>query len=109
MTVAMRIPVPEQSLARPAAADDDGSLVASARDGDAASFEQLYRAHAPRVFALCLRLTADRQRAIELTQDVFIRAWENLAGFRGDSALALVSIRCAICGATQASGRSSSA
>ena len=31
-------------------------------------------------------MTADRERAAELTQDVFVRAWERLAGFRGESA-----------------------
>jgi RNA polymerase sigma-70 factor (ECF subfamily) len=50
------------------------------------AFEVLYRAHAGRVFGLCLRMTADQQQAKELTQDVFVRAWEGLTAFRGDSA-----------------------
>lgn len=87
MTLAMRMTRPDKSSVRLVPADDDATLVARARDGDAEAFEQLYHAHAPRIFALCLRLTADRQRAGELTQDVFVRAWENLSGFRGESAL----------------------
>jgi RNA polymerase sigma-70 factor (ECF subfamily) len=52
------------------------------------AFEQLYREHSPRVFALCLRLTGGtREEASELMQDVFIRAWRGLPSFRGDSAL----------------------
>ena len=42
--------------------------------------------HAGRVYALALRITADGQAARELTQDVFVRAWERLSDFRGDAA-----------------------
>jgi RNA polymerase sigma-70 factor, ECF subfamily len=65
---------------------DEQPLLQRARAGDLDAFEALYRATAPRVFALCLRMTADRQRAQELTQDVFVRAWEALPSFRGDAA-----------------------
>lgn len=61
-------------------------LVARACDGDEGAFGDLYRAHAGRVYALCLRLEADAARAEELTQDVFVHAWERLATFRGESA-----------------------
>lgn len=61
-------------------------LVARARRGDARAFEELYRLSSPRVYALALRLTKDAGRARELTQDVFVRAWEALPGFRGESA-----------------------
>lgn len=61
-------------------------LVRRAQGGDAHAFEQLYRRSAGRVHALCLRLTGDRVRAEELTQDVFVRCWEQLRSFRGESA-----------------------
>jgi RNA polymerase sigma-70 factor (ECF subfamily) len=60
--------------------------VRRAQSGDEAAFEALYREHAGRVFALCLRLSGDRARATELTQDVFVRCWEQLGSFRGESA-----------------------
>jgi RNA polymerase sigma-70 factor (ECF subfamily) len=60
--------------------------VALAAAGDRRAFERLYRGHVNRVFALCTRMTADRTLAEELTQDVFVRAWERLATFRGESA-----------------------
>ena len=60
--------------------------VAAAQAGDPDAFGALYRAHVGRVFALCLRLAGDSQRAEELTQDVFVRAWERLASYRGESA-----------------------
>jgi RNA polymerase sigma-70 factor (ECF subfamily) len=58
-----------------------------AQAGDVDAFELLYREHAGRVFALCLRLQGgDSADATELMQDVFIKAWRRLATFRGDSA-----------------------
>lgn len=65
--------------------DSDVALAAS---GDRQAFERLYRHHVNRVFSLCARMVADRQRAEELTQDVFVRAWEKLHLFRGESSFA---------------------
>src|SRR3989442_15361128 len=65
---------------------DPTDLIHRAQQGDRTAFEALYRAHAGRVYALCLRLTADRALAEERTQDAFVRAWERLAPFRGESA-----------------------
>ncbi len=61
------------------------SLVSLAREGDAGAFEAVYRRLAGRVYALCLRMSGDAERAEELTQDVFVRAWERLDSFRGDA------------------------
>src|SRR3989454_11489160 len=61
-------------------------LVRQAQQGDQTAFQSLYREHVGRVYALCLRLTADASEAEELTQDAFVRAWERLATFRGESA-----------------------
>ena len=63
-----------------------GNLVAAAQGGSVQAFESLYHAHVGRIYALCLRLSADPGLAEELTQDVFVRAWEKLSTFRGDSA-----------------------
>jgi RNA polymerase sigma-70 factor (ECF subfamily) len=60
--------------------------VLDAQRGDTKAFESLYRANAGRVFALCLRLAANRDRAELLTQDAFVRAWEQLHSFRGEAA-----------------------
>jgi RNA polymerase sigma-70 factor, ECF subfamily len=59
--------------------------VQAARDGDVAAFEALYREHVGRVHALCMRMTADVREAESLTQEAFVRAWERLAQFRGES------------------------
>ncbi len=67
---------------------DPTDLIQRAQGGDQVAFERLYRQHVGRVYALCLRFTADAARAEELTQDAFVRAWERLASFRGESAFA---------------------
>ncbi|WP_206044558.1 RNA polymerase sigma factor [Gemmatimonas groenlandica] len=60
--------------------------VAAAATGDRRAFERLYRAHVDRVYAICTRMLADQQLAEEVTQDVFVRVWQKLPGFRGESA-----------------------
>ncbi|MGK2935176.1 MAG: RNA polymerase sigma factor [Gemmatimonadaceae bacterium] len=66
--------------------DHSSDLVQRARNGEHAAFEELYRAHSPRVFALCVRLSGgDRVAATALLQDVFIAAWRGLPSFRGDA------------------------
>jgi RNA polymerase sigma-70 factor, ECF subfamily len=67
--------------------DGERELARLASSGDATAFERLYHAHAGRVFALCLRMSGSRQRAAELTQDVFVHVWERLGSWRGESAL----------------------
>jgi len=63
------------------AADD----LRAAREGDADAFARLYDSHVQPLFAFCLGLTGNRQAATELVQDAFVRAWEALPGFRGES------------------------
>lgn len=59
--------------------------VANAAAGDVSAFEHLYRTHLPRVHSLVRRMSGGRD-ADELTQDVFVRVWQKLSSFRGDSA-----------------------
>jgi len=61
---------------------DDAALAAS---GDRRAYERLYRANVGKVFSLCARMCGSQERAEELTQDVFVRAWEKLPQFRGES------------------------
>jgi RNA polymerase sigma-70 factor (ECF subfamily) len=60
--------------------------VTRAQQGDPSAFRELYESHVGRVYALCVRLAGRREEAEEHTQDVFVRAWERLATFRGESA-----------------------
>jgi RNA polymerase sigma-70 factor (ECF subfamily) len=60
-------------------------MVRQAQSGDADVFKGVYRTHVGRIHALCLRMSGDAQHADSLTQDVFVRAWEKLSGFREES------------------------
>jgi len=65
---------------------EDLVLVRRAADGDTQAFERLYRAHVDRIYGLCFRLChGDSARAEQATQDAFVRAWEKLDSFRGES------------------------
>ena len=66
--------------------DSEHAEVALAAAGDRRAFERLYRTHVNRVYSICARMVDDRARAEELTQDVFVRVWEKLGQFRGESA-----------------------
>ena len=67
--------------------EPDLRLVERAQGGDMEAFEALYRREVGQVYALCLRMTADAGRARELTQTVFVRAWDRLGSFRGEAKL----------------------
>ena len=60
--------------------------VDKARAGDRLAFEQLYRSHCDRIYALCWRMCGgDRALAEDMVQEAFVRAWSKLHLFRGDS------------------------
>ena len=63
-------------------------VVHRAQQGDVAAFESLYHMHSAAVYALCRRMVGDDREARELVQDIFVRAWERLTSFRGQSSLA---------------------
>jgi RNA polymerase sigma-70 factor (ECF subfamily) len=66
--------------------DDDSELVANAVLGDRAAFEKLYRRHRDRIYGLLWRLCGGNPTLAEdLLQEAFIRAWQKLDSFRGDS------------------------
>jgi RNA polymerase sigma-70 factor (ECF subfamily) len=79
--------------------------VRAAQRGDDLAFAALYDRHAPTVYGLCLRLSGDPVAARDLVQDVFVRVWERLASYRGDSAFGTWLHRVAVNTALQA-GRS---
>jgi RNA polymerase sigma-70 factor (ECF subfamily) len=68
-------------------AGGDAELVRRAVAGDTEAYETLYRTHVGRIYALCLRMARDRSEADDLTQETFIRVWERLGSFRGESGL----------------------
>jgi RNA polymerase sigma-70 factor (ECF subfamily) len=62
--------------------DADSTLVERCLSGDDAAWEQLVRLHTRRVYGLCYRFTGRDSEAQDLTQDVFLRVFRALGGFR---------------------------
>ncbi|WP_394147223.1 RNA polymerase sigma factor [Shewanella atlantica] len=60
-------------------------LIEKAKLGDKAAFRQLYLRHHKRVYGLCFRLSGQAYLAEEATQETFVRLWQKLPQFRGDS------------------------
>ena len=65
----------------------DAQLISRVIAGDRVAGRELYDAHSPRVYSLVYRLSGDAEKARELTQDTFIRAFSRLSQFRGDAQL----------------------
>jgi RNA polymerase sigma-70 factor (ECF subfamily) len=65
--------------------DPDRELVKAAAAGSREAFDELVRRHQSAMLTLARVLTGGRGDADDLAQDVFVRAWRSLAGFRGDS------------------------
>src|SRR4051794_29546830 len=64
---------------------DTRELVARVRGGDQAAFAALYDRHARVVRAICYDATAHLASADDLTQEVFLRAYQKLHQLRDDS------------------------
>ena len=64
----------------------DLELAQKSAAGDGDAFEQIYRRHFRRVYALCLRMLGDPTQAEDLTQDVFVNLFNKIGSFRGESA-----------------------
>lgn len=64
---------------------EEQELIRQAGQGDESAFEALVKAYEKPVYNLCLRMCGDRDEALDLSQDTFIKAWHAIALFQGDS------------------------
>ncbi len=64
----------------------DAPLVARAQSGDQGAFRQLFEAYLPLVHRIASRLADTPEEAADLTQDIFVRAWERLDSVRDGQA-----------------------
>ncbi len=67
--------------------DAEMALVARCRRGELGAFEQLYKAHASRLYGLACRMVGNPSDAEDLLQEIFLAAHRKLESFRGESAL----------------------
>jgi RNA polymerase sigma-70 factor, ECF subfamily len=65
--------------------DPDAALVAAIQGGDIDQFEQLVQRHSRRIFSTLAGIVGNRDDAHDATQDVFLKAFENIGGFEGRS------------------------
>ena len=79
----MTAPIALENAVMPASSERTD--VACAQSGDPRAFQRLYRAHVGRIHGLTRRMIGP-DLAAEVTQDVFVRAWEKLGTFRGEAA-----------------------
>jgi len=76
---------PESPPPPAGASDEDAPLVDRARAGDAGAFEVLVRRHQRWVFTLALRMLGNTAEAEDMAQEIFLKAYRGLKGFKGAS------------------------
>jgi RNA polymerase sigma-70 factor (ECF subfamily) len=67
--------------------NDLNDFLQKARSGDRAAFSEIVKRMMKPVVAMIYRMTQDRDSAVDLAQDTFVSAWQNLSTFRGDAKL----------------------
>src|SRR3954467_8332054 len=72
------------------------ALVQSAREGDIAAFEQLIKKYDRNVFRIAQHITQNREDAEDVVQDAFLKAYQNLKQFQGNSKFYTWLVRIAV-------------
>jgi RNA polymerase sigma-70 factor (ECF subfamily) len=75
---------------------DEGALVQAAQKGDLAAFEELVNRYEARIFRLTMNITQNREDAQDAAQDAFLKAFQNLDRFQGDSRFYTWLVRIAV-------------
>jgi RNA polymerase sigma-70 factor (ECF subfamily) len=78
---------PSARPAVPAARTEEAALIERCRQGDLGAFEEVYRAHAGRLYSLACRMLGNPSDAEDQLQEIFLSAHRKLDGFRGESSL----------------------
>jgi RNA polymerase sigma-70 factor (ECF subfamily) len=75
---------------------DDARLARQIETGNVSAFEEMYRAHASRVFNVAWRMLGNAADAEDALQEVFLQAYRKIGGFKGESALGTWLYRMAV-------------
>jgi RNA polymerase sigma-70 factor (ECF subfamily) len=79
-----KAPVPP-AAPPPAEAQDDHKLVKRAQSGDMEAYDDLVRRYQERIYATIYHMTSNHEDANDLAQETFIKAYQALKSFKGDS------------------------
>lgn len=80
--------VETSKTASASAAPDDMALVQAARRGDMAAFEELVARHRDKIYARAYSMMRNEQDALDLSQEAWVRGWQRLDQFQGESSFA---------------------
>jgi RNA polymerase sigma-70 factor (ECF subfamily) len=64
---------------------DDKSLVQAAQKGDMGAFEELVARHRDKIYARAYSMMRNEEEAIDLSQEAWVKAWQRLKQFQGES------------------------
>jgi RNA polymerase sigma-70 factor (ECF subfamily) len=83
-------------MSSPIEIDDEAAVVAQARLGDARAFNELLRRYEGKIFRLALHITQNREDAEDVLQETFLKAYEHLDQFQGQSKFYTWIVRIAV-------------
>ena len=66
----------------------DVELVAASQGGDMVAFEELVARHRDKIYARAFSMMRNEEEAIDLSQEAWVKAWQRLAQFQGESSFA---------------------
>jgi RNA polymerase sigma-70 factor (ECF subfamily) len=78
------------------ATQEDAALVKLAQKGDMLAFEELVARHRDKIYARAYTMTRNEDAALDLSQEAWVKAWQRLAQFQGDSSFATWATRITI-------------
>ena len=64
---------------------DDATLVRASKRGDMAAFEELVGRHRDRIYARAYSMMRNEEEAVDLSQEAWVKGWQRLRQFQGDS------------------------
>src|SRR5437879_4471147 len=67
---------------------DDAALVRKAQQGDMGAFEELVARHRNKIYARAYSMMRNEEEAIDLSQEAWVKGWQRLVQFQGESSFA---------------------
>src|ERR1700719_3296357 len=90
------MPADSAQFAVTAVESDDSDLVHASKNGDIAAFEQLVKRYDRKLLRIAQHVTHNREDSQDAVQEAFLKAFQNLGQFRGDSQFSTWLIRITV-------------